>query len=176
MDKTAIVILNWNGSKMLRKYLPSVVGCSDGAVVYVADNASSDDSMSLLERDFPEVRRIQLDRNWGFADGYNKALAQVEATYYVLLNSDVEVTSQWLEPLTRFMDAHPDVAACQPKLRSVFQRDSFQYAGDSGGFIDYLGYPFCRGRVFDTVERDKGQYDEPMPVLWATGACLLIRA
>ncbi len=161
---------------MLRKYLPSVVGCSDGAVVYVADNASSDDSMSLLERDFPEVRRIQLDRNWGFADGYNKALAQVEATYYVLLNSDVEVTSQWLEPLTRFMDAHPDVAACQPKLRSVFQRDSFEYAGASGGFIDYLGYPFCRGRVFDTVERDKGQYDEPMPVLWATGACLLIRA
>ena len=175
MDKTAIVILNWNGSKMLRQYLPSVIECSGHAAVIVADNASTDDSMELLEREFPSVRRIRLEKNWGFADGYNKALQQVEADYYVLLNSDVEVTPQWLETLVDFMDAHPEVAACQPKLRSVFRRECFEYAGACGGFIDRLGYPFCRGRLFDTVEEDRGQYDEPMSVLWATGACLLIR-
>jgi len=161
---------------MLRKYLPSVIACSGDAVVYVADNASTDDSMVLLEKEFPMVRRIVLEKNWGFADGYNKALAQIEATYYVLLNSDVEVTEHWLDSLTLFMDAHTEVAACQPKLRSVFKRDCFEYAGACGGFIDRLGYPFCRGRLFDTVEHDDGQYDEPMQVLWATGACMMVRS
>ena len=177
MDKLAIVILNWNGAKMLRQYLPGVLKHSLGqAAVYVADNASTDDSLSLLQTQFPEVRTIVLDRNWGFADGYNKALEQVDAEYYLLLNSDIEVTSGWLTPMLDYMDDHQDVAACQPKLRSVAQRDHFEYAGACGGFLDRYGYPFCRGRVFDSVELDEGQYDTPMEVLWATGAALLVRA
>lgn len=177
MDKIAIVILNWNGATMLRRYLPTVIAHSQGeAVVYVADNASTDDSLSLLSESFPEVRQILLDKNWGFADGYNKALAQIDAEYYVLLNSDVEVPEGWLVPLRTFMDAHQDVAACQPKLLSVADNDSFEYAGACGGYLDRYGYPFCRGRVFDTVEKDKGQYDEAAEVLWTTGACMMIRS
>jgi len=177
MDKVAIVILNWNGRKMLEQYLPSVLEhSSNEAVTYVADNASTDDSMAYLERNHPDVRVLPLDRNWGFAEGYNKALKQVEAEYFVLLNSDIEVTPHWLTPMVDFMDKHPDVAACQPKLLSMNNRGEFEYAGAAGGFIDRLGYPFCRGRVFDTVEKDNGQYDEPMQVMWATGACLVIRA
>ena len=177
MDKLAIVILNWNGAEMLKKYLPSVLQCSkDEAVVYVADNASTDDSIALLKEQFPEVRLILLEKNWGFAEGYNKALEQVDAEYYLLLNSDIEVTPGWLSPLLRFMDSHEEVAACQPKLLSIFQRDSFEYAGACGGYLDRYGYPFCRGRVFDVVEKDHGQYDEPAKVHWATGAALLVRA
>lgn len=177
MDKIAIVILNWNGATMLRRYLPTVIAHSQGeAVVYVADNASTDDSLSLLSESFPEVRQILLDKNWGFADGYNKALAQIDAEYYVLLNSDVEVPEGWLVPLRTFMDEHQDVAACQPKLLSVADNDSFEYAGACGGYLDRYGYPFCRGRVFDTVEKDKGQYDEVAEVLWTTGACMMIRS
>ena len=177
MEKLAIVILNWNGAKMLRQYMPSVLRYSrDEAVVYLADNASTDDSLQLLRTEFPEVRLILLDRNWGFAEGYNKALKQVEATYYLLLNSDIEVTHHWLTPLVEFMDAHPDVAACQPKLLSIADRDRFEYAGASGGFLDRYGYPFCRGRIFDTVEADNGQYDDASEVLWATGAALLVRS
>lgn len=177
MDKIAIVILNWNGATMLRRYLPTVIAHSQGeAVVHVADNASTDDSLSLLSESFPEVRQILLDKNWGFADGYNKALAQIDAEYYVLLNSDVEVPEGWLVPLRTFMDEHQDVAACQPKLLSVADNDSFEYAGACGGYLDRYGYPFCRGRVFDTVEKDKGQYDEAAEVLWTTGACMMIRS
>ncbi len=177
MDKLAIVILNWNGAKMLRQYLPSVLEHSKSeAVVYVADNASTDESVDLLKEQFPEVRLILLEKNWGFAEGYNKALAQVEAEYYLLLNSDIEVTPGWLTPMLAFMDAHKEVAACQPKLLSIFQRDSFEYAGASGGYLDRYGYPFCRGRVFDVVENDQGQYDEPAMIHWATGAALLVRA
>lgn len=177
MDKTAIVILNWNGNTMLKTYLPSVLEYSRGdATVYVADNASTDDSIETLEKHFPEVRIIRLDRNYGFAEGYNKALEKVDAEYYVLLNSDVEVTHNWLVPLTEFMDSHADVAACQPKLLSVSDRDSFEYAGACGGYIDRYGYPFCRGRIFGTVEKDNGQYDYNAEILWATGACLMIRA
>lgn len=177
MDKVAIVILNWNGARMLEQYLPSVVRYSrEEATVYVADNASTDDSLQLLKSRFPEVRLITLERNWGFADGYNRALAQIDAEYYLLLNSDVEVTHHWLTPLIQILDAHPDIAACQPKLLSVFNRTSFEYAGASGGFIDRYGYPFCRGRIFETVEKDNGQYDNVADVLWATGAALLIRA
>lgn len=177
MNKIAIVILNWNGVDMMRRYLTDVVNYSivDNAVVYVADNASTDDSVEMLRSEYPQVKVILLEKNWGFAEGYNKALSQIEAEYYVLLNSDVKVTHHWLQPLVEFMDAHSDVAACQPKLLSIIDTDSFEYAGACGGFIDLYGYPFCRGRVFNTIERDKGQYDTAMPILWATGACMMIR-
>ncbi|MBQ7471829.1 MAG: glycosyltransferase family 2 protein [Prevotella sp.] len=175
--KTAIVILNWNGRKMLEQYLPRIVASAkDMAEVIVADNASTDDSVSFLQEHFPSVRLIVLQKNYGFAEGYNQALRQVDAEYYVLLNSDVEVTERWLQPLVTYMDEHPRVAACQPKLLSVFNRQSFEYAGACGGFIDRMGYPFCRGRLFDTVETDSGQYDQPCEVMWATGACLFIRS
>lgn len=177
MDKLAIVILNWNGEEMLKKYLPAVMQYSrEEAQIYVADNASTDGSLNLLAQGFPECNIIRLERNWGFAEGYNKALRQVDAEYYLLLNSDIEVTHHWLTPLVEFMDAHPEVAACQPKLLSVFDKDMFEYAGASGGFLDRFGYPFCRGRIFDTVERDNGQYDYATEILWATGAALMIRS
>lgn len=175
--KVAIVILNWNGAKMLSTYLPSVINYSrDEAEIFVADNASTDDSMSWLSKHYPMVKQIALDRNWGFAEGYNRALGHIDAEYYILLNSDIEVTHHWLTPLIEFMDAHPQVAACQPKLLSVFDHDQFEYAGASGGFIDRYGYPFCRGRIFQTVENDDGQYDDSSKIAWATGACLMIRS
>lgn len=177
MDKTAIVILNWNGCSMLQTYLPSVLEYSRGdAVIYVADNASTDNSLAMLEEHFPEVRVIRLERNYGFAEGYNKALAEVDAEYYILLNSDVEVTHHWLDPIVEFMDSHKEVAACQPKLLSVKDKDFFEYAGACGGYMDRYGYPFCRGRIFGTVEEDNGQYDYNAEILWATGACLMIRS
>ena len=177
MEKLAIVILNWNGAKMLQQYLPSVLQYSrEEATVYVADNASSDNSLEMLRTRFPEVRIITLEKNWGFAEGYNKALAQIDAEYYLLLNSDIEVTHHWLTPMIEFLDTYADVAACQPKLLSIFDKDYFEYAGASGGFLDRFGYPFCRGRIFETVERDNGQYDYATDILWATGAALMIRA
>ena len=177
MEKVAIVILNWNGQKMLWQYLPSVLQYSrDEATVYVADNASTDDSLQMLRKHFPEVQLIVLEKNWGFAEGYNEALRQIEADYYLLLNSDIEVTHHWLTPMIELLDAHKDIAACQPKLLSMFDKDMFEYAGASGGFLDRFGYPFCRGRIFDTVERDDGQYDYQSDVLWATGAALMIRS
>ena len=177
MEKVAIVILNWNGEKMLRQYLSSVLQYScEEAAVYVADNASTDGSMAMLRADFPDVRLIELEKNWGFAEGYNKALLEIDAEYYLLLNSDIEVTPHWLTPMIDLMDTHPDVAACQPKLLSIHDRHAFEYAGASGGFIDRLGYPFCRGRVFETVEQDNGQYDVQAEIHWATGAALMIRA
>lgn len=175
--KVAVVILNWNGEKMLAKYLPTLLQhLQESVEVFVADNASTDNSVALLKEKFPSVKRILLDKNWGFAEGYNQALRQINATYYILLNSDIEVSSGWLSPLITWMDAHPETAACQPKLLSIRQRNYFEYAGACGGFIDRYGYPFCRGRVFDVVEKDEGQYDEVCPILWATGACLMIRA
>ena len=177
MDKVAIVILNWNGQAMLEKYMPSVLQYSkDEATVYVADNASTDQSMEMLRQHFPGVKLIQLEKNWGFAEGYNKALKQVDAEYYLLLNSDIEVTHHWLTPMTEYLDNHPDVAACQPKLLSIFDKDRFEYAGASGGYLDHFGYPFCRGRIFETVEEDNGQYDYATDILWATGAALMIRS
>lgn len=176
MKKVAIVILNWNGAAMMRRFLPSVIEHSqDVADIVVADNASSDDSLQLLRDEFPTVRTIVLDKNYGFAEGYNRALKQVDNEYYMLLNSDVEVTEGWLDKLVEFMDAHPEAAACQPKLRAEHTRDMFEYAGASGGYLDRYGYPFCRGRIFDTVEKDQGQYDDIAEVLWATGAALMIR-
>ena len=175
--KIAVVILNWNGRKMLERYLSNVLTYSqEDATVVVADNASTDDSVEWLRQHHPDVPLIVLEKNWGFADGYNQALAHIEAEYYVLLNSDVEVTHHWLTPLVEFMDSHADVAACQPKLLAVHDHDSFEYAGACGGFIDRYGYPFCRGRIFDTVEQDNGQYDTAAEVLWATGACLMVRS
>ena len=177
MEKLAIVILNWNGEKMLREYLPFVLQYSrDEATIYVADNASTDDSLAMLREHFPEVRVIELEKNWGFAEGYNKALHQIDATYYLLLNSDIEVTHHWLTPMIELLDAHDDIAACQPKLLSVFDKDAFEYAGACGGFLDKYGYPFCRGRIFETVEQDNGQYDYQQDILWATGAALMIRS
>ena len=177
MDKVAIVILNWNGADMLRQYLPSVLKYSrEEATVYVADNGSTDNSLQLLREHFPEVQLITFDKNWGFAEGYNRALAEIDATYYLLLNSDIEVTPHWLTPLIELMDSHPDIAACQPKLLSMADREQFEYAGAAGGFLDRYGYPYCRGRLFETIERDEGQYDQPADVLWATGAALFVRA
>lgn len=177
MKKISIVILNWNGKEMLSKYLPSVLQYSrDVATVYVADNASTDDSLTLLREHFPEVKLIVLEKNWGFAEGYNQALRQIESEYYLLLNSDIEVTHHWLTPLVEYLDSHPDVAACQPKLLSVVDKDCFEYAGACGGYLDRLGYPFCRGRVFDIVECDNGQYDYPSEIHWATGAALMVRS
>ena len=174
--KTAIVILNWNGVAMLQRFLPLVLEHSAEAEVIVADNASTDQSVAVMREHFPQVRLVLLDSNYGFAEGYNLALKQVEADYYLLLNSDVEVGEGWLKPIVDFLDTHPDYCACQPKLRAWHRRSHYEYAGASGGYLDKYGYPFCRGRVFDTVEADHGQYDTVVDVLWATGACLLIRS
>ena len=177
MKKVSVVILNWNGVGMLQKFLPKVVEYSvnQGVEICVADNASTDESVSYLQTNFPNVRLIVLDKNYGFAEGYNRALEQVEAEYVVLLNSDVEGTPHWLEPLGEYMDAHPEVAACQPKIRSERNKEYFEYAGAAGGYLDKYGYPFCRGRIFEVVEKDEGQYDTIQPIFWATGAALFIR-
>ena len=177
MIKTSIVILNWNGCDMLRTFLPSVIEFSlaDGVEVCVADNGSTDNSMEMLRQEFPQIRLILLDKNWGFAEGYNKALQQVDAEYVVLLNSDVEVTAGWLNPLVQYMDTHLDVAACQPKILSYHNKGEFEYAGAAGGYIDKYGYPFCRGRIFGEVEKDENKYDEIKSVIWATCAAWLIR-
>lgn len=175
-NRVAVVILNYNGAQMLRRFLPSVLEFSPEAEVVVADNASTDDSLEVMRREFPAVRLVCLDKNHGFADGYNYALREVSADYYLLLNSDVEVTRGWLAPLLAFMDAHDDVAACQPKLLSYNNKALFEYAGGAGGFLDRCGYPFCRGRIFDAVEEDRGQYDNIADLFWATGAALMIRS
>ena len=178
MKKVAVVILNYNGKKFLEQFLPNVIASCDPtlAEVIVADNASTDDSVAFMRERFPEVRLIENGSNGGFTTGYNLALQQVEAQYYVLLNSDIEVTPNWIEPVIEMMDADPNIAACQPKIRSYYHKEQFEYAGACGGFIDKFGYPFCRGRVFQNLEEDKGQYDTPMEVFWATGACMFVRA
>ena len=174
----AIVILNWNGEKYLQQFLPILINNTTLADVeiIVADNASSDASLFILKEKFPTIRTIVLDKNYGFAGGYNKALEQIEADFYVLLNSDVEVTPNWLKPMIDYMIEHENVAACQPKILSYYQRKHFEHAGAAGGYIDLLGFPFCRGRVLGTVEKDKGQYDNIVDVFWATGACLVTRS
>ena len=178
MRKIAIVILNWNGRAMLERYLPSVCSFSqlEGAVVVVADNGSTDDSVAFVKEHFPSVQLVLLDDNYGFAEGYNRSLAQLDAEYFLLLNSDVEVTENWLNPLVAYMDGHPDVAACQPKIRSFMEKDKFEHAGACGGFLDKYAFPFCRGRLFGNVERDNGQYDTVADIFWATGAALMIRS
>lgn len=175
--KTAVVILNWNGKKFLEQFLPAVIEYSkDVADVIVADNASTDDSVAFLKTHFSEIPIIINEANGGFAKGYNDALKQVNAEYYVLLNSDIEVTPHWIEPVIELMDADKTIAACQPKIRSFFERNKFEYAGAAGGFIDKYGYPFCRGRLFLSIEEDKGQFDDACEIFWATGACMFVRA
>ena len=177
MTKIAIVILNWNGKHHLEKFLPSVIKNNIvGAAIYVADNASTDDSVDFLKKSFPEVKIIQNSSNDGFAKGYNQALKYIKAEFYVLLNSDVEVTDGWIEPVISLMEKDKNIAACQPKIRSYNQKEFFEHAGAAGGFIDRFGYPFCRGRVFLTTEKDNGQYDDIREIFWATGACMFIRA
>lgn len=178
MIKIAIVILNWNGKRYLTKFLPSILSNSnnDGYCVYVADNGSSDGSVEWLNRHYPDVKIIPLDRNYGFAQGYSKALEQIESEYFVLLNSDVEVTPHWLTPVIQIMDNDSSIAACMPKIKSYDNRDLFEYAGAAGGFIDKFGYPFCRGRILNIIEKDDGQYDDMREIFWASGACMFIRA
>lgn len=177
MKKVSVVILNWNGADLLRTYLPSVCQhtCSSLADLVVADNGSEDNSLEILREEFPAVKVIAMPVNSGFAEGYNIALKHIRTEYVVLLNSDVEVTSNWLEPMVEYADSHPDVAAIQPKIRSHRQFNYFEHAGAAGGYIDKFGFPFCRGRIFDSVEEDKGQYDTVENIFWATGACLFTR-
>lgn len=172
----AIVILNWNGRDFLERFLPIVIKYSKGAEVIIADNNSKDDSISFLRNNYPGLRLILLEENTGFTGGYNRALKQVQADIYVLLNSDVEVTEGWLEPVINIMKSNGNVAACQPKVRSYNDRELLEHAGASGGFIDYLGYPFCRGRIYNHLEEDTGQYDDAREIFWATGACMFIRS
>lgn len=175
--KTAVVILNWNGRKFLEKFLPSVIAFSKGdADIIVADNASTDDSVKFLSENFPEVQLVINQTNGGFAKGYNDALSKVEADYYILLNSDIEVTEKWIKPVISLMESDHLIGACQPKLRSYSEKEKFEYAGAAGGFIDKYGYPFCRGRLFQSMEVDEGQYDDVKEIFWATGACMFVRA
>ena len=177
MMHTAVVILNWNGRQHLEQFLPSVVEHTPSEVgIVVADNGSTDDSVEFLRREYPQVKLVLLNRNYGFADGYNRALQQVDAECFVLLNSDVEVTAGWLEPLVTMLVDDSQVAVVAPKLLSYVERQNFEYAGAAGGFIDYLGYPFCRGRILSTIEQDNGQYDAPREVFWASGAAFCCRA
>jgi len=176
MIKTAVVILNYNGEKLLRQFLPSVLNNTTDAEIIVADNGSTDQSVKILWEEFPQVRIILLDKNYGYCGGYNRALKQVDATYFLLLNSDIEVTPGWLEPLVKILDTKPYVAAVQPKILSYHHKDKFEYAGAGGGLIDLLGYPFCRGRLFQKVETDHGQYNDEREIFWATGACFLIQS
>ena len=177
MTKLAIVILNWNGQRFLEQFLPALIRHTpDFAEVIIADNASSDLSLAFLKEHYPQLRVIRNNENEGFSKGYNQALAQVDAEYYCLLNSDIEVTENWVEPVIKLMDTDQTIAAVQPKLLSYNEKNKFEYAGAAGGFIDFLGYPFCRGRLFEFLEEDKGQYNNTMEVFWATGAALFVRS
>ena len=177
MEKASVIILNWNGAEMLRTYLPSVVKSIQHSVfsLYVADNGSTDNSLEVLAKEFPSVKTIVLDKNYGFAEGYNRAIGQVDSEYVVLLNSDVETPEGWLEPLIGYLDTHPEVAAVQPKIHSWRNKSLFEHAGAAGGYINALGYPYCRGRVLWKVEEDKGQYDTVAEVDWTSGACMCVR-
>ena len=174
--KTAVVVLNWNGKAWLEKFLPTLVKHSQVATVFVADNASTDGSVSFVKDNFPTVKVIVNTKNGGYAKGYNDALKQIDTEYFVLINSDIEVTDGWLSPIISLMDSDKQIASCQPKILDYNSKTKFEYAGASGGFIDNLGYPFCRGRIFDFLEEDKGQYNDTIEVFWATGACLFVRA
>lgn len=171
----AVVILNWNGRKHLETYLPSVVKNSGNATIYLADNASTDDSVSYTKENSPTIKLIINETNGGFAKGYNDALKDLQEDYFVLLNSDVEVTPNWISPVIDFLEHKENVCIAQPKIKSYLNKEEFEYAGAAGGFIDVLGYPFCQGRIFDTLEKDNGQYDESREIFWATGACMFIK-
>ena len=175
--KIAVVILNWNGRKFLQEFLPSVEKTTYANMeLVIADNGSTDDSLEFISQQYPKIRVIKMSKNLGFAKGYNEALKQVESDYYVLLNSDVEVSPGWLEPMASLLESDPSIAACQPKILSFHTRDLFEYAGGAGGWLDKYGYPFAKGRIFDICEKDHGQYDQQEPIFWASGAALFIRA
>ena len=174
--KIAVVILNWNGTKLLAQFLPSIIQYSPEAAIYVADNASTDDSIAYLKANFPAVQIIENKDNYGFAGGYNEALKQVNAEIYALVNSDIEVTENWLKPIQETFEREPNTAIIQPKILDFKNKEYFEYAGAAGGFIDQYGYPFCRGRIFETLEKDKGQYDDDCEIFWASGACFFIRS
>jgi len=173
--KTAVVILNWNGAKLLQQFLPSVIQFSENATIYVADNASSDTSIEVLKSEFPSIKIIENAGNYGFANGYNEALKEVEEPYYAIVNSDIEVTKNWLQPIQAIFDNQPKTAIIQPKILDFKKKTHFEYAGAAGGFIDKFGYAFCKGRIFETLEEDSGQYDTETEIFWATGACFFIR-
>ncbi len=175
MNSIAIVILNWNGRGLLEQFMPSVIKYSEGAVIYVADNASTDDSVSFVKDNYPDVKIIQNSGNLGYAGGYNEALKEVDEDYYALVNSDIEVTEGWLNPVLQLFEADIETAIIQPKILDYNNKKMFEYAGAAGGFIDMFGYPFCRGRIFNTIEEDKGQYDDTSEIFWASGACFFIR-
>ncbi|TDE03326.1 glycosyltransferase family 2 protein [Flavobacterium sandaracinum] len=174
--KIAVVILNWNGILLLEKFLPSLLKYSDEATIYVADNASTDDSISFVKAFFPSVQIVKNDSNLGFADGYNQALKYIDAEIYALVNSDIEVTENWLQPIIKTFVSEPNTAIIQPKILDFKRKEYFEYAGAAGGFIDQYGYPYCRGRIFDTLEKDNGQYDDHCEIFWASGACFFIRS
>ncbi len=178
MDLVAIAILNWNGKQYLEEFLPSVIKYSNypDVSIYIIDNGSTDGSVELINTKFPSVHIVQLDKNYGFTGGYNRGLLHISAKYYILLNSDIEATHNWIHPIISVMEKNPDIAACMPKLRAYKQKSFFEYAGAAGGFIDKFGYPFCRGRIFDSIEKDTGQYDTKCSIFWATGAALFINA
>ncbi len=175
MEQAAVIILNFNGLHFLKQFLPSVAKFSIGHRVIVADNSSTDASLAFLQENYPQVEIIAFQENYGFAKGYDEALKQIDNKYSILLNSDVEVTENWINPIIEFMETDDKIAACQPKIRAYHQKDTFEHAGAAGGFIDILGYPFCRGRIFDTLERDDGQYDDIRKIFWATGACFFVK-
>jgi len=175
VEKIAIVILNYNGRGYLEKFLPSLVAYSNPYAIYVADNASTDDSVVYVRDNYADVKILELSENYGYAGGYNVALNKIDAEYFILINSDVEVTEGWVSPLLETIEGNPDVVACQPKILAYHERDHFEYAGAAGGFIDWLGYPFCRGRLFDNLEKDQGQYDRNSGIFWASGACFIIK-
>ena len=174
--KIAVVILNWNGKKLLEQFLPSVVQNSPEATVYLADNASTDDSISFVTKHFPTVQIIKNEYNFGYSQGYNEALKQVDTDIYALVNSDVEVTLNWLQPILETFKNETNTAIVQPKILDYKRKDYFEYAGAGGGFIDKYGYPFCRGRIFETIEKDLGQYNDTCDIFWASGACFFIRS
>lgn len=178
MKKAAVVILNWNGRKLLEEFLPSVIQYTTlpHVEIVVADNGSTDDSIAFLTSTHPQIQIIALSENYGFAEGYNKALEEIDAEYFILLNSDVEVTEDWLDPMIDYLDTHVDVTVCQPKILAQRSKSHFEYAGAAGGFLDRYGYPFCRGRIFMKIEEDHNQYDSPVDILWASGACMVIRS
>ena len=174
--KIAVVILNWNGRQLLEQFLPSVVKYSPQATVYIADNASSDDSVIFIRTHFPTVQIVLNETNLGFAGGYNEALQHIDADVYALVNSDIEITENWLQPIIETFEKEPKTAIIQPKILDYKNKEYFEYAGAAGGFIDQFGYPFCRGRLFETLEKDKGQYDDSCDIFWASGACFFIRS
>jgi len=175
--RIAVAILNWNGKNLLKKFLPDVIEHSNGvADVYVIDNNSSDDSVNFISSNFPAIKIVSNSSNFGFAKGYNDGLKSINAEYFILLNSDVQVTKGWIEPMISLLNSDKNIAACQPKILNFNVRNEFEYAGGGGGFIDKWGYPFCRGRIFDSFEKDNGQYNDVREIFWASGACLFIRS